>query len=883
MSNSTVSIITSTSLFEGDDGTKVVSFLVARTDDNTAFTVEYATTDGTATGEDYLGASGVLTFTAGGPSQYTIEVQIVGDSIVEENETFVLTLSNLVNTVGITTIGESTGVITIIDDDFPTLSINDPRVTEGDSGSTILTYTVTANQAPLSPITFDIATADGTATAGSDYVARSLLGQTIPAGTTTYTFDVVVNGDTDVETSETVLVNLSNVSHASVAKAQGIGTIVRDDSPPILSISDPTVTEGDAGTTVLTYTVTTSSLSPLPISFDIATGGGTGTPGSDYEAKALTEQMIPAGSLTYTFDVIVNGDTDIEPDETVLVSLSNVTNATASKSQGLGTITNDDFGSSTVSISDASASEGAATVTFFVTRTDPNTAFTVVVSTANGSASAFQDYEPTVGALTFTAGGPLQQIITINLLDDNLAEPTEAFTFNLADVFNEIGTTVIKDGSGTCTLFDDDVALAGVSIADASIAEGDNGTKVLSFTVTRTSTETAFTVDYTTQEATATAGSDYIAKGGTLTFAAGGPASQTISITVNGDTALETDETFAVNLLNLVDPTSSTIILDGSAIGTIVNDDVAENQEPVFTSPSSFVVSENHTIVGSITAVDPEQDAISFALAGGADQSFFGIDAQTGVLSFVTGPDFESPEDANKDNVYDLIVSAIDAQGAISQQTVHVGVANLDEGGIVINGGDRNDTLTGTSGNDVISGGGGNDFISAGDGNDMVSGGKGNDNLDGGRGDNAIDGNDGNDVIRASDGNNVISGGAGNDKIAVGNGHNVVDGGEGNDLIAVGGGINVLSGGSGSDTFSFGESTGRATITDFDANPTGGQDLLDISALGITAANFAARVAIIDLGADIKVTIDGSDMLFLLGLSGSGANVITQQDFLLSL
>src|SRR5262249_8635351 len=91
-----------------------------------------------------------------------------------------------------------------------------------------------------------------------------------------------------------------------------------------------------------------------------------------------------------------------------------------------------------------------------------------------------------------------------------------------------------------------------VSIADASIAEGDNGPKILSFTVTRSAASGAFSADYATAEGTATAGSDYVAKTGTLTFAAGGPATQQISITINGDTTPESNETFSVNLSNLV-------------------------------------------------------------------------------------------------------------------------------------------------------------------------------------------------------------------------------------------------------------------------------------------------------------------------------------------
>src|SRR6266404_3883600 len=87
-----------------------------------------------------------------------------------------------------------------------------------------------------------------------------------------------------------------------------------------------------------------------------------------------------------------------------------------------------------------------------------------------------------------------------------------------------------------------------ISISDVSITEGDTGTKTATFTVGRTGTA-AFTVGYATTDGTATAGSDYLAASGTLSFGAG-QASQTVSVTINGDTAFEPDETFFVNLAN---------------------------------------------------------------------------------------------------------------------------------------------------------------------------------------------------------------------------------------------------------------------------------------------------------------------------------------------
>ena len=193
-------------------------------------------------------------------------------------------------------------------------------------------------------MTFDIATADGTATvANSDYVARSLTAQTIPAGQSSYTFDVMVNGDLNVEPNETFFVNVTNVLGATILDGQGQGTIQNDDSP-VLSINDVALNEGNSGTTTFTFTVTSSLPAPAGgITFDIATADGTATSaGGDYVARSLSGQTMPATQTTYTFDVTVNGDTLVEPNETFSVNLSHPSGATISDGQGVGTIQNDD-------------------------------------------------------------------------------------------------------------------------------------------------------------------------------------------------------------------------------------------------------------------------------------------------------------------------------------------------------------------------------------------------------------------------------------------------------------------------------------------------------------------------------------------------------------
>ena len=228
---------------------------------------------------------------------------------------------------------------------LPNLSINDVSLNEGNAGTTSFTFTVSLS-APAGPggVTFDIATVDGTAAAPGDYTQKSLTAQTIPAGSSTYSFTVLVNGDTTPETNETFFVNVTNVTGATTTDGQGQGTIVNDDAAPNLTINDVTLSEGNAGTTTFTFTVSLSAPAPAGgVTFDIATADGTAIAPSDYTSKSLTSQTIPAGSSTYTFDVLVNGDTTPEIDETFFVNVTNTTNAIVTDGQGLGTIVNDDI------------------------------------------------------------------------------------------------------------------------------------------------------------------------------------------------------------------------------------------------------------------------------------------------------------------------------------------------------------------------------------------------------------------------------------------------------------------------------------------------------------------------------------------------------------
>lgn len=128
--------------------------------------------------------------------------------------------------IGVDDINITSGVVS-----QPSVSINDVSLVEGNMGTTTFSFTVSLNApAGAGGVTFDIATQDNTATTGdNDYVTRSLTGQTIASGNTTYMFDVTVNGDTNVEPNESFYVNVTNATGANVGDGQGLGTIQNDD------------------------------------------------------------------------------------------------------------------------------------------------------------------------------------------------------------------------------------------------------------------------------------------------------------------------------------------------------------------------------------------------------------------------------------------------------------------------------------------------------------------------------------------------------------------------------------------------------------------------------------------------------------------------------
>lgn len=222
-----------------------------------------------------------------------------------------------------------------------TLSIAQVATPEGNAGTSMATFTISLSSPTASPVTVDVNTADGSATAGSDYVARSVAGLTIPAGETSAQFQVTIDGDATVEGNEVFTVNLGNASGANIAVGQSRGVIINDDLAG-LSIADARIVEGNAGQRTITFQVRLSEPLPSPVAFDVATTPGTATAGGDYLARTTVARVLDAGRTQAVFEVQVLGDNAIEADETFGVALGNVVGAVVDRAVAVGTIQDDD-------------------------------------------------------------------------------------------------------------------------------------------------------------------------------------------------------------------------------------------------------------------------------------------------------------------------------------------------------------------------------------------------------------------------------------------------------------------------------------------------------------------------------------------------------------
>lgn len=686
----------------GDD--TVLSFLVWMSNEvegGLSLTVE--TSDDTAVaGSDYVSNSQMLTLTgAGMGAGQNFDVEVIEELLVEGDETFTVAVtSSSATDIDASFIDDTdTGTGTIVNDDSATLTVDDVSMAEGDSGTTIFTFTVTLDNAVQGGFDVDVDTADDTATdADDDYEPAS---DTLSfAGTAGegHTFEVTVNGDTKIESDEAFQVLLSNVQPNDLlvdsadidATATGTGTIENDDQAN-LSITNVTLAENadGGGTTVFQFKLTLDS--DTGDSFDVdytimPVGLAPATIATDLSSAATgTVSFAGTANEMQFIDVDVVNDNIVEADEGFEVVLTGLTNTSLNSGDvvlggpGQGVILNDDM--ATVTIADVTDAEGTGAgnnpFPFALSVDNPvQGGFEVFFAVNDGTATDADDFDVvTTVPVAFAGTAGEMGSILVDVHQDSVAEANETFTVDLNGV-TALGlgvdpANIIFSGTpATGTIENDDGPV--ITINDVTMLEGTGGgpTQYI-FDVTLNATvqdPDGFTVDFAVNDGTATDADDFDVMTTTpLTFTGDGtatlPQTHQIRVDVLHDSKVERDETFNVSLDSVTgDDTGGQITLDTPAVAVILNDDTTTVSitppEDTFegdsgATPFVFTVSLTNPVQGpfnlDFTAAHVDTDASDFASAfptsplaipDGATSATITVDVQ-GDLDAEPNEDFE--------------------------------------------------------------------------------------------------------------------------------------------------------------------------------------------------------------------------------------------------
>jgi Ca2+-binding RTX toxin-like protein len=336
--------------------------------------------------------------------------------------------------------------------------VGDVTVVEGNGGTTSAVFRLSLSSPRIAPVAVDLLTAPGTATKLTDFTMRSGT-VTFAPGEVERTFAVSVKGDTLAEAAETFSLGITALrGAATIGDGTGLATITDDDAPVAVSALDAATLEGDSGQRAMTFTLALAAPAGSPVVVNVATSAGTATKLVDYANRAATVTFNP-GQTNRTVDVILYGDTVVEPDETINLTITGVVSGPAVIGDGhaVGTIRNDD--GITASVADARVTEGssgAVTMLFTVTLSSPSSgAVEVDLRTSPGTATKLQDFVMHAGTVKFAAG-QVTKTFSVTVNGDTTPEPDETL---LVDITAVRGNAATGDGHAVGTIADDDAAV----------------------------------------------------------------------------------------------------------------------------------------------------------------------------------------------------------------------------------------------------------------------------------------------------------------------------------------------------------------------------------------------------------------------------------------
>ncbi len=511
-------------------------------------------TNGTAASTDYTRNTTALTFTGTANETKTFTVSTTDDAVLEGDETFTVSLSVSGTSLTITATDTATG--TIDNDDSAAVTIADANADEGDG----ISFTVTLDKAVQGGLKVTPGYTNGTA-AGTDYTANTTALTFTGTANETRNFTVSTTEDAILEEAETFTVGLtvSGTSLGITASDTATGTINNDDGATV-TVNNANADEGDS----MTFTVSLG---------DAVQGGLTVTPsftdvtaveGTDYDENTTALSFSGTANETRTFTVSTTEDAVLEANETFTVGLtvSGTSLSITATDTGTGTINNDD--GATVTVNDASASEGES-LTFTVTLGEAvQGGLTVTPGFSDGTATEGTDYDENTTALTFSGAKGETKTFTVSTTEDAVFEANETFTVDLTVSGTTLGITASDTGTGT---INNDES-AEVTVNDASASEGDG----LTFTVTLdTAVQGGLTVTPGYTDGTAVEGTDYDENTAALNFTGTANETKTFTVSTREDAVVEYAESFTVSLS--VSNAPSGVTSSDTGTGAINNDD----------------------------------------------------------------------------------------------------------------------------------------------------------------------------------------------------------------------------------------------------------------------------------------------------------------------
>ena len=631
-------------------------------------------TPGFATkGTDYTENTAPLSFTGTAGETKTFTVATTEDADVEVDEIFHVNLRVSGTHVPVKSLDYAEG--TIVDDDSPALTIDDASAVEGDS----MTFTVTLNKAVSGGLSAGLLFTDGTATSQDYFTAADRVTFVGTAGET-QTFTVSTTDDNESEPAETFTVGLNAADLGTPVRATDTATgTILDNDRPALTIDDASAAEGDS----MTFTVTldkavSGGLTVTPSFTDV-----TATKGTDYTENTAALSFAGTAGEAKSFTVTTTEDAYAEPDETFTVglSVSGTSTAVTATDTATGTITNDDGALPVLTVADASVDEGGSLTFTVMLDKAVSGGLTVTPSFTDVTATKSTDYTENTAALSFTGTADETKTFTVMTTEDADAEPDETFTVGLSVSGTQAPVTATDTATGTIT--NDDGALAYVTIADASAAEGDS----MTFTVTLDAAVSGgLTVTPSFTDVTATKGTDYTENTAALTFAGTAGETQTITVATTEDALAEPDETFTVGLA--LSGTQALVAATDRATGTITNDDGALPAVTIADASAdegegiSFTVTLDKAVSGGLTV---EPDFTDVTATKGTDYTentaaltFAGTAGETQTFTVATTED----ADAEPDETFTVGLTASGTTATVMATDTATGTITNDDGAL---------------------------------------------------------------------------------------------------------------------------------------------------------------------------------------------------------